>query len=98
MENKDLADRVDAIELFLQQLVLLLEAEKDLTAENMAAWLIECRDRQRAHRVSGAPVLAAFGNLIERVLLTRDLPEPDAQARQAALIALLKAQGLPPAG
>lgn len=69
--STDISARVEAIELFLQQLVLLLEAEPDLTAENVARWLMVCREQQRKHKTTSPPVLAAMGNLIERVLVSR---------------------------
>lgn len=91
--------RIDAIELFLQQMVFMLEVEPHLTHEKMAAWLIKCRSLQRDHQVTSAPVLAAFGNLIDRVLeVTPDPLEPDDAARQAAYLGMRKAGGANPPG
>lgn len=91
--------RIEANELFLQQLVLLLEVEPELTAENIASWLMLTRDRMRDHQVVAPPVLAAFGNLIDRVTaLLPHPPESDDKARQAAKDALKKVQRRKPPG
>jgi len=92
MNDSKLEARIEAIELFLQQLVFLLEVESDLTKENISAWLMDCRSRQRDRGVTSPPVLAAFGNLVDKVLeLTPDPDEPNPAARRAAALELKKA-------
>jgi len=97
MKTEALEARVEAIELFLQQIVFLLEVEPSLTKENVTAWLVNCRSRQRQHQVTSAPVLAAFGNLIDRALgVTPGQLEPDATAIETAAAGLKKAGQNPP--
>lgn len=60
-------ERIEAIEIFMQQLVFLLEVEPELSADKVRAWLIKCRAQLRSHGAAPGPVLAALGNLIERV-------------------------------
>jgi len=97
-KQAELEARVEALELLMQQLIFLLEVEKDLSTENIAAWLMLCRDRQRHHQVVSPPVLAAFGNLIDRVSGLSSHPlAPDDKAQQASQDALTKAQRPPPA-
>ena len=43
-------ERIDAIEKFLAQLVLLLEVEPDVNRETIGSWLQVCSAAARAHR------------------------------------------------
>lgn len=61
-------ERIDAIELFLQQLVFTLEVEPKLTREKLAAWLIKCHSLQSKNETAPPATLDAFGTLIDRVL------------------------------
>ena len=93
MESASLEPRVEAIELFLQQLVFLLEVEPNLNRQTISNWLLTCREAMRSHDVIAAPTSAAFGNLIDRTLeLTSDPQEPNVAAKQAAASGLRKAQ------
>lgn len=61
------AERIEAIEIFMQQLVFLLEVEPDISADKVRAWLSKCRAQLRSHQAVPGPVLVALGDLIERV-------------------------------
>ncbi|WP_339092248.1 hypothetical protein [Variovorax paradoxus] len=63
-----LAERIDAIEQFLQQLVLLLEVEPDLNRETVAAWIEITNKSATAHGMQSARERAAMEQLCERVL------------------------------
>ncbi len=63
-----LAERVDAIEQFLQQLVLLLEVEPDLNRESVAAWIEITNRSASAHGLQSVRERAAMEQLCQRVL------------------------------
>jgi hypothetical protein len=60
-------DRLDAIELFLQQLVLLLEVEPVVTAANIRAWVNIASARMRQSGSASGHQLAALARLVEQV-------------------------------
>ena len=63
-----LAERIDAIEQFLQQLVLLLEVEPDLSRENIAAWIEITTASASAQGLQTLRQRAALEQLCARVL------------------------------
>lgn len=63
-----LAERIDAIEQFLQHLVQLLEVEPELTRENIAAWIEIATASAGAQGPHAARQHAAMARLCERVL------------------------------
>ena len=63
-----LAERIDAIEHFLQQLVLLLEVEPDLNRESVAAWIEITNKSASAHGLQSERERIAMNQLCERVL------------------------------
>lgn len=63
-----LAERVDAIEQFLQQLVLLLEVEPDLNRESVAAWIEITSRSASAHGLQSERERTAMEQLCRRVL------------------------------
>jgi hypothetical protein len=63
-----LAERIDAIEQFLQQLVLLLEVEPALNRETVAAWIEITNSSASAHGLQSARERAAMEQLCTRVL------------------------------
>jgi hypothetical protein len=63
-----LAERIDAIEQFLQQLVQLLEVEPDLNRESIAAWIEITTASAGAHGLQALRQRAAMAQLCERVL------------------------------
>ncbi len=63
-----LAERVDAIEQFLQQLVLLLEVEPELNRESVAAWIEITNKSATAHGLQSVEERAAMDQLCSRVL------------------------------
>lgn len=85
-------ERIDAIEMFLRHLVLLIEVEPDFSAEKFIAWLQLCLERMRAHNSTPPRLQVALGELAERVLAPdRWQAEPTEEAKQAASAALQKA-------
>lgn len=60
-------DRLGAIELFLQQLVLLLEVEPVVTAANIRAWVNIASARMRQSGSASGHQLAALARLVEQV-------------------------------
>lgn len=60
-------DRLNAIELLLQQLVLLLEAEPEVTAARLSAWAAIAAGAMRAHGSATEGQLAALARLVERL-------------------------------
>jgi len=62
------AERIEAIENFLQQLVLLLEVEPELTRENIGAWMDLCSHSARAHGLQTKRQAFAMTRLRERLL------------------------------
>jgi len=63
-----LAERIDAIEQFLQQLVQLLEVEPDLSRENVATWMEVMTASAGAQGLQALRQRAALEQLCERVL------------------------------
>jgi hypothetical protein len=63
-----LAERIDAIEQFLQQLVQLLEVEPDLNRESIAAWIEITTASAGAQGLAALRQRAAMAQLCERVL------------------------------
>jgi len=63
-----LAERIDAIEQFLQQLVQLLEVEPDLNRESIAAWIEITTASAGAQGLQALRQRAALTQLCERVL------------------------------
>ena len=76
-------ERIDAIEKFLAQLVLLLEVEPDVNRETIGSWLHVCSAAARAHRAQTPRQQAVFKQLCERVLSLDEDTKPDAAALQA---------------
>jgi hypothetical protein len=63
-----LAERIDAIEQFLQQLVQLLEVEPDLNRESIAAWIEITTASADAQGLQALRQRAAMAQLCDRVL------------------------------
>ena len=63
-----LEERMGAVENFLQQLVVLLEVEPDLTRENIAAWIELTNRCAGAHGLQSLRERAAMEQLCSRVL------------------------------
>jgi hypothetical protein len=63
-----LAERIDAIEQFLQQLVQLLEVEPDLNRESIAAWIEVMTASAGGQGLLALRQRAAMERLCERVL------------------------------
>jgi len=84
-------ERLDAFELLLEQLLVLLEVEPNLNRQTIGAWLQVVRERMRSHQMITARQQVAFGQLAERVLGERDHGEPGEQAQRVARSALGKA-------
>ena len=63
-----LDERMGAVENFLQQLVVLLEVEPDLTRENIAAWIDLTNRCASAHGLQSLRERAAMEQLCSRVL------------------------------
>ncbi|WP_445287681.1 hypothetical protein [Variovorax atrisoli] len=61
-------ERIEAVENFLQQLVLLLEVEPDITRENIGAWMELCSASARAHGLQSRRQALAMEHLRARVL------------------------------
>jgi hypothetical protein len=61
-------ERIDAIEQFLAQLVLLLEVEPELCRESISAWLQVCAVSTRACGPAAPRRTAALDQLCTRVL------------------------------
>lgn len=57
-----------AVEDFLQQLVVLLEVEPELTRENIGAWMELCSASARAHGLQSRRQALAVEHLRTRVL------------------------------
>ena len=72
-----LEERMGAVENFLQQLVLLLEVEPELTRENIAAWIELTNRCASAHGLQSLRERAAMEQLCSRVL---NIPLDIAQA------------------
>ncbi|CAN7476032.1 hypothetical protein [Variovorax paradoxus] len=63
-----LAERIDAIEQFLQQLVVLLEVEPDLNRDTIAAWIEVTTASACAHGMQSRRERTALEQLCRRVL------------------------------
>lgn len=61
-------ERIEAIEHFLQQLVVMLEVEPEITRENIGAWMQLCSASARAHGLESQRQTLALEHLRERVL------------------------------
>lgn len=75
------SERIDAVETFLQQLVLMLEVEPEITRENIAAWMDVCSASARAHGLQSVRQTLALEHLRSRVLcnsLDIERPAPGA--------------------
>jgi uncharacterized tellurite resistance protein B-like protein len=72
-----LDERMGAVENFLQQLVVLLEVEPELTRENIAAWIELTNRCASAHGLQSLRERAAMEQLCSRVL---NIPLDIAQA------------------
>lgn len=85
-------ERLAAMEMFLQHLVLLMEVEPEFSSAKFIAWLQLCLERMRAHGSVPPRLQVALGQLAERVLAPgRWAEEPNEAAKQAANAALQKA-------
>jgi hypothetical protein len=62
------AERIDAIEQFLQQLVLLLEVEPDINRETVSAWIDICSASALAHGARTPRQAMTLQGLCRRVL------------------------------
>ena len=62
------AERIDAIEQFLQQLVLLLEVEPDINRETVASWIDICSASALAHGARTPRQTMTLEGLCRRVL------------------------------
>ncbi|XXQ55634.1 hypothetical protein ACA040_004352 [Xenophilus aerolatus] len=90
-------ERIDAIEEFLAQLVLLLEVEPNITKDTVTNWLQLSAAAVRAHKTKSPRQQAVFGQLCERVLDLDVEAKPDERAQQATRAALKKAKRPPSA-
>jgi hypothetical protein len=63
----ELADRVAALELFMQQLVFLLDVHNAVRADALERWLTTVMDRMREHRSATPEQLRALQLLTQRV-------------------------------
>lgn len=64
----ELQARIEALELMLQALVLVLETEPEFTAEKLLAWVNICTQRMRTTASATTATLAAFDQLKRNVL------------------------------
>jgi len=62
------AERIDAIEQFLQQLVLLLEVEPEINRETVSAWIDVCSASALAHGARTPRQTMTLEGLCRRVL------------------------------
>lgn len=60
-------DRIAAIELLLQQIVLLLEAEPHVTAAQLVGWCAIASAAMRAHGTATEAQISALARLVQRV-------------------------------
>lgn len=60
--------RVEALELMLQALVLVMESEPRFTARKLQAWLDICTERMHATGSTAPATLAALARLQREVL------------------------------
>lgn len=72
-------ERIDAIEQFLQQLVVLLEVESDINRETVSAWIAICSTSALAHGVRTLRQTKTLEQLCGRVLTPAvDVEQPSA--------------------
>ena len=62
------AHRIEAIELFIQHLVLAIECERPFTAQALDRWVGLCCDRMDTTRSSAPATVAALRQLQRKVL------------------------------
>ena len=62
------AHRIEAIELFIQHLVLVIECERPFTAQALARWVAMCCDRMDTTGSSAPATVAALRKLQRKVL------------------------------
>ena len=73
------SERIDAIEQFLQQLVVLLEVEPDISRETVSAWIAICSASALAHGVRTPQQTLTLEQLCRRVLTpAMDVVRPSA--------------------
>ena len=61
-------NRIEAIELFMQHLVLVIECERPFTAQALDRWVAMCCDRMDTTRSSAPATVAALRQLQRKVL------------------------------
>ena len=62
------AHRIEALELFIQHLVLVIECERPFTAQALDRWVAMCCDRMDTTRSSAPATVAALRQLQRKVL------------------------------
>ena len=62
------AHRIEALELFMQHLVLVIECERPFTAEALDRWVAMCCDRMDTTGSSAPATVAALRQLQRKVL------------------------------
>ena len=61
-------NRIEAIELFMQHLVLVIECERPFTAHSLDRWVAMCCDRMDTTGSSAPATVAALRQLQRKVL------------------------------
>lgn len=61
-------NRIEAIELFIQHLVLVIECERPFTAQALDRWVAMCCDRMDTTGSSAPATVAALRQLQRKVL------------------------------
>ena len=61
-------NRIEAIELFIQHLVLVIECERPFTAHSLDRWVAMCCDRMDTTGSSAPATVAALRQLQRKVL------------------------------
>ena len=61
-------NRIEAIELFIQHLVLVIECERPFTAQALDRWVLMCCDRMDTTGSSAPATVAALRQLQRKVL------------------------------
>lgn len=62
------AHRIEALELFIQHLVLVIECERPFTAQALDRWVAMCCDRMDTTGSSAPATVAALRQLQRKVL------------------------------
>ena len=62
------AHRIEALELFMQHLVLVIECERPFTAQALDRWVAMCCDRMDTTGSSAPATVAALRQLQRKVL------------------------------